>query len=52
LPVILLISLTISALFEEIGVVPDFFWIFLFVFVVVLGEPLLVSSGATVGQLL
>jgi uncharacterized RDD family membrane protein YckC len=50
--VILLISLAISSLFEKIGEVPNFVRIILFVVVVILYEPLLVSSGATIGQLI
>lgn len=50
--VILLLSLGISSLFDAIGLVPDYVRGIFFVVVIVLYEPILVTFGATVGQLL
>lgn len=50
--VILLLSLAISALFEKIGEVPNYVRGILFLIVFILYEPILVSFGATVGQLI
>jgi hypothetical protein len=49
--VIFLISLAISSLFEKIGQVPNYVRVIVFVIVVILYEPILVSLGSTVGQL-
>ena len=50
--VILLLSLAISALFEKIGEVPNYVRGILFLIVFILYEPILVSFGATIGQLI
>lgn len=50
--VMLLLSLGISSLFERIEQVPDYLRGILFVVVFILYEPILVSFGNTVGQLL
>jgi uncharacterized RDD family membrane protein YckC len=50
--VILGISLGISYLFEKIGEVPNYVRAIAFIVVFILYEPLLVSFGATIGQLL
>jgi uncharacterized RDD family membrane protein YckC len=49
---ILLLALGISTVLEKIGEVPDYARGILFVLVVVLYEPILVTSGTTLGQLL
>jgi uncharacterized RDD family membrane protein YckC len=49
---ILLLALGISSLFEKIGQVPDYVRGILFVVVVILYEPILVTFGTTIGQLL
>jgi uncharacterized RDD family membrane protein YckC len=48
--VILLLALGISTLLEKLGQVPDYARGILFVIVVVLYEPILVTIGTTVGQ--
>jgi len=50
--IMLIIAIGISSLFENIGDVPDYVRGILFVMVFVLYEPILVSFGATIGQLL
>jgi hypothetical protein len=50
--VITLLSLGISALFEKMGQVPDYVRGVLFVGVFILYEPVLISVGSTIGQLL
>jgi uncharacterized RDD family membrane protein YckC len=49
---ILLLALGISSLFEKIGQVPDYVRGILFFVVVILYEPILVTFGTTIGQLL
>lgn len=49
--VILGLALGISSLFETLGEVPDYIRGITFLFVFILYEPLLVSFGCTVGQL-
>lgn len=48
--IIVLLSIGISSLLETIGQVPGFVKGILFVVVVLLYEPILITSGATVGQ--
>jgi uncharacterized RDD family membrane protein YckC len=48
--IIVLLSLGISSLLEKIGQVPDYLKAILFVVVILLYEPILVSFGTTVGQ--
>ena len=50
--VMLLLSLGISSLFDKMGQVPDYVRGTLFVVVFILYEPVLVSFGTTVGQLI
>jgi uncharacterized RDD family membrane protein YckC len=50
--IIILISSAISSVFEIIGKVPGFVKGILFVVVVLFYEPILVSSGSTIGQLI
>ena len=50
--VIIGLSLGISSLFEKIGEVPNYVRAIAFVVVFILYEPILVSLGATVGQLI
>jgi uncharacterized RDD family membrane protein YckC len=50
--VILGLSLGISSLFEKIGEVPNYVRAIVFVVVFILYEPILISLGATVGQLI
>ena len=50
--VILLLSLAVSSLFEKVGQVPDYIRVVVFIIVVILYEPVLVSFGSTLGQLL
>jgi hypothetical protein len=50
--IILLLGIGISALIEEIGQVPDYIRGILFIVIVFLYEPVLVSFGSTIGQLL
>lgn len=50
--VILMLSLGISSLIEKIGETPDYIRGTLFIVVIILYEPILVSIGATIGQLL
>ena len=50
--VILMLALGITSLLEEIGQVPDYVRGILFVIVVILYEPILVTFGNTIGQLL
>jgi uncharacterized RDD family membrane protein YckC len=52
LMVILGISLSISSIFEKIGEVPNYLRIVAFIVVFILYEPLLISFGATLGQLI
>ena len=49
---ILLISLGISSLFESLGDVPDYLRLIMFIVVVILYEPILISTACTVGQLI
>jgi uncharacterized RDD family membrane protein YckC len=49
--IIILISSAISSAFEIIGSVPGFVKGILFVVVVLLYEPILITSGSTIGQL-
>jgi uncharacterized RDD family membrane protein YckC len=49
--IIVLISIALSSLFEIIGQVPGFVKGIIFVVIVLLYEPILVTSGSTVGQL-
>ncbi|MBN2350007.1 MAG: RDD family protein [Bacteroidales bacterium] len=49
--VILVVSLGISTLFEKIGTVPDYIRGLTFLIVVILYEPILVSTWCTIGQL-
>lgn len=50
--IIVLISLAISSVFEMIGKIPALVKAIFFVVVVLLYEPILISSGTTVGQFL
>lgn len=50
--VILILALGISFLLEKIGQVPDYVRGILFVIVIILYEPILVTFGTTIGQLL
>lgn len=50
--VILLLALGISTILEKIGQVPDYVRGILFVIVIILYEPILVTFGTTIGQLL
>jgi uncharacterized RDD family membrane protein YckC len=49
--IIVLISIAITSLFDIIGQVPGFVKGILFVVVVLLYEPILITSGSTIGQL-
>jgi uncharacterized RDD family membrane protein YckC len=48
--VIILLSLAISTVLEKISQVPDYIRGFLFLFVIILYEPILVTIGTTIGQ--
>jgi len=49
--IIVLISIALSSLFEIIGQIPGFVKGIIFVVIVLLYEPILITSGSTVGQL-